>query len=584
MSQPHEEFTVEKGVLVDITLDFCDLEFSISAQCSATRDDGNECYNTFQTCPVPDDYTHTSGKLYRFTMAEGPRMPGVQAHRHLESIQPISGRIDIRRGLGGRDELQLRFTDERHDDVGVDPYVRRRKTIQGRFWQKLVARNRNYQGRQLLLREGYVKERGRITVSSMNVRRYVLKEIRFEGEGSVVVVARDLLSSLADVKIPAPSDARLAADITAGATSLTLETGHSLTGSSITLRLGDEIMAGSLSGDTVSSLTRGIAGTTAAAHSEDERVQEVKVWNSGGVDDVWSDILTLAGISSGLQDTSGAADVIEAWHPSVTFTSANPVYISKPTTAERLMADLMRQTGCMTWWDPVAQQVKLGTIHPRVPGQTGTTIQENADITIGSVRVLPLEDERITRLAIYYGVEDWSRDFGKQDEDKPAFTRIQVHVDVDAESAEEYGDERAEEIFAYFLGAHLVQEVKAMAFRNVARRRNTPRRIALEITDRKAVGLDLGDAVDLTTDEIVDTAGRPSLTECIVLAVRPPRDGGIDWGYEVEPTNLAGRWAFYQSNSITNTYATATDSEKLRAFYATSAGLMSDGTRGYGYP
>lgn len=558
--------SAQKVVLVDITLPFCDRVHSTSP-CTAARADGSECYNTFPTCQDRANYSTTTGRTYRFTMADGPLLRGVSALRMLMSHSAVAGKIDPRRGLGGRDSVVYKFHDEPHDDAGVDPYAANRNEVRGFFWLKFLARNRNYQGSTLIHREGYLEDDGTLDVDSMVSRRYIVEEITAGSRGSVSLRASDVLKALDTALIPEPSNARLAAALSAGASSATLQDGHSLSDGAVTIRIDDEIMTATLSGNSLSSMTRGVAGTSDENHSEDDRVQRVEVFSTGSIDDVWARILTLGGVEAGLHDTVGAAAEIDLWQSSFTWASGRAVYISKPTKATRLLADLMEQTACMTWWDPVAQRVRLRSSHPRSPGTLAATLTDDANVVARSVQVSYLEAQRITRLAIYYGIQDWSRPFDKQDEDTPAYTRIQEHIDADAESVSDYGDVRPREIYAYWLASDMVTEVQAMAFRVVSRARNAPRSVRLKITDRDAVGIDLGANVDVQVDELVDVTGASDMTQCIVLGIRPPASGGIEWEYTVEATELDDKWSFYAENSAP-VYSAATDAQRQYAHYA----------------
>ena len=61
--------------------------------------------------------------------------------------------------------------------------------------------------------------------------------------------------------------------ITAAATTLTLTSATNFDTGSITVKIGNEIITGSLSGTTLSSLSRGAGGSTAAAHSDGATIE-----------------------------------------------------------------------------------------------------------------------------------------------------------------------------------------------------------------------------------------------------------------------------------------------------------------------
>ena len=65
----------------------------------------------------------------------------------------------------------------------------------------------------------------------------------------------------------------LSTGIGADATSLTLASATNFPTGSITVKINNEIITGSLSGTTLSSLTRGVGGSTAASHSADDTIE-----------------------------------------------------------------------------------------------------------------------------------------------------------------------------------------------------------------------------------------------------------------------------------------------------------------------
>ncbi len=70
----------------------------------------------------------------------------------------------------------------------------------------------------------------------------------------------------------------LSATINDSATSLTLASNSGFGSGSITVKIGNEIITGSLSGTTLSSLTRGAGGSTASAHTASDKVELYEIF------------------------------------------------------------------------------------------------------------------------------------------------------------------------------------------------------------------------------------------------------------------------------------------------------------------
>lgn len=102
----------------------------------------------------------------------------------------------------------------------------------------------------------------------------------------------------------------LAADLTAGATSLTVEDGFAFPADNFLVSIDDEIIkVGSRSGDTFSGLSRAQEGTAAAAHDKGVKVENrftagTYMGLAGEIGDIVSDI---GDISSALDLINGGA-------------------------------------------------------------------------------------------------------------------------------------------------------------------------------------------------------------------------------------------------------------------------------------
>jgi len=105
--------------------------------------------------------------------------------------------------------LKVELYDEKDNDVAVDPYLSDRTSVQGTYWKKWLARNKNYKGRIIELWEGF----DGITEANF--------EMKFAGKvdnikikaGVATIEAVSLLRSLKDIKYPLKTDIKLTADV-----------------------------------------------------------------------------------------------------------------------------------------------------------------------------------------------------------------------------------------------------------------------------------------------------------------------------------------------------------------------------------
>jgi hypothetical protein len=162
--------------LVVITLDFCALTYGV-LPCTATGGPGEECYNTFPTCQDKQNYDRTT-KEYRFTSLDAPYIK--DARPYLDTIDWMQ--TEIKPGsltIIGRSTLTM--ADEPDTDIGIDPYVENRSSVQGTFWKKLLARNKNYSGRRVEIYKGYTVEGSSVFITADN-------EIFLTSDGEKLIV------------------------------------------------------------------------------------------------------------------------------------------------------------------------------------------------------------------------------------------------------------------------------------------------------------------------------------------------------------------------------------------------------------
>ena len=190
--------------VVAITLDTCKLTWGV-APCTAST--GSKCYNTYTTCDDKPNY-FKGGKDYFFTNAGANNFKIPDALPYITEISDLPTEIKENGTVTKR--LKVRFADEPElTDTVMDLYHADRATIQGTFWQKLVARNPNYKGRIIELYEGFDS----LVLTDFTLRFVGKIENITLGNGWCEIEAIDLLRSLDDIEFPVALNISLAEKI-----------------------------------------------------------------------------------------------------------------------------------------------------------------------------------------------------------------------------------------------------------------------------------------------------------------------------------------------------------------------------------
>lgn len=560
--------------VVELDLDTCSLTFG-TAPCTATLGVLGRCYNTRATCQDTANYTRTT-KTYRFCEPLENLPRGVDMIPSIKKIKTAPTKLTPGKGLGYRASVSIQIIDHPHHDRGIDPYVDTRThdpAALGSFWSKLLARNRHYNGRILRVRTGYITNP--FSWSNFETREYVIDKIDGpDWNGVVKITAKDILK-LADDKraqCPVASKGALTADITDTATSLSLTTGTGAEyGTSGYVRIGDEIIQYSgRTTDTLTGLTRGTWGTLADEHSTDDAVQLCKAWSAVNVRDIIDELLTTyAGIPSGYINATEWDQEETDWLTAYSLTAI----ISEPTGVNSLLGELTEQCQLMLWWDDRAQQIRLKAIVPP-KGNVPATINDNQHIIADSVDVTEETALRITQLWVYYDKADYT------DETKKNYKRLYIAADLDAEGADQYGDQRIEVIESRWFDENNAPAVLQTATRVFNSRVNPPKRVSFSLDAKDLSSYSVGDVLDIKTGSIVDYDGRAKTVRGI-LVEEVESEAGTRIDYEYLSGVGQGRFGFIGPNTL-STYSAESDANRAAyGFIGPNTGLMPDGEERY---
>lgn len=506
-----QEFGREHIWIIELDLDFCTLTHGTSP-CTATETGDAKCYNTLASCNDTANY-NAGTKTYKFCSPRSPHPIGLGTA--IPSIQDISitpSQLDIRGGLGARSNLTITFADHPSSDTAFteDKYTADRTYIasdRGTFWGKLRARNPYYEGRAIRVKSGYLSADGSYSAADFQTRYYVIDRIDVSG-GKATVKAKDPLNLASKAVAPAPTESTLNGAITAGATSITVQTGEgSLYSSGDYIRIGKEvILVDSVSTDTLT-VTRGQYNTTAEAHADDDSIQICLEYSGVRTDDVIYDLLVnYAGVDSSFCPTSAWADEVD------TYLAYNVnTLITEPTDVQKLLRELAESAPHFLFWDERDQDIKLRVL--KEPPATANCLTDDANFIGGSVQVHDMPEDRISTVIVYYGQVDPTQKLDEVRNYDIAYARI------DADSVSRYGSDKVKRIFSRWISSTGTSAAKTAAARIGRRFADVPRKAVFDL-DPKDSDRWAGDIVCLNHHSIAGFSGATQDTLFQITSVR----------------------------------------------------------------
>lgn len=604
--------------IVEIDQDFCTRVYG-NAPCTAALGvtGTRKCYNTRKTCQDPDNYLAESLTL-RFCKRGAaipdkfPSIPTVQSVSTLPTRLNIGANDRNTGPLGRRGSVTVRFDDAPYSDALTDKYLADRTfdpLEQGTFWSKFLARNPYYQGRELRVIEGYYGldtsqmawadtdlvwgslsmqwgDFAETTIQDARTRAYYIERITGpDARGRVEVLAKDILKAADDRRATAPkvSQGLLTAALTDSDTSTFAVAGgvlseYSATGG--TVRIGDECITYSSASESGGIITfditaRGTDGTEAQDHDEDDQVQECfRVTQLAPYLAIRDLLQDFAGVDPALIDSTAWQAENDTWLLGFELTAL----ITEPTGVNALIGEICEQVGVSVWWDERDQEIRFLAVRPplgNLPLITGDNILAD------SLQSTTREDERITQSWIYLG----QRDPTESVDERSNYRQIRIRVDADAESADQYGDQRIRRIFARWLQTEL--QATDISTRILSNYRDVPTILRFDL-DAKDSSLWTGDLLDIQFRTVTSDTGaaEPSIYQIISADEYDP---GHRVRYEAQIFRSAGlglRVGRYTGplDAIPQPpdYAAADQQTRdANGYYANNDGLIPDGLGGF---
>lgn len=568
--------------IVEIDMDFCALTFGI-APCTASGAAGSECYGTFKTCQDTANYDKSSLTL-RFSKNQKTGIKGQIVFPALQSVSTNAteislGSVDDRLGsLGKRARVNVNLKDFAWSDQKVDPYVSTRTYTpmeQGTFFGKMRARSPYYYGRALRVKNGYVGD----SLASMPTRHYIITEWQGpDAAGNVQITAQDPLK-LADADLaqcPTPSNGKLESDISTGLESFDLlpaSVGDEYDASGYAT-IGSEVVQFTRSGDTITLTERGVDGTDAESHSEDDTFQQAYRVEDAKIYDVARVLLRdYAGVDTDFIPYGDWQDEIDEWLASARLTRT----VTKPTAVKTLLSQIA-DLGIIFWWDEIGQEIKLRANRPVGLAETVTSLSDAVTVIEGTLQSEDLHKQRISQCWFYHGVISATGN----DTDPENYKRLYVAVDQDAQGANEYDQTRIKQIFMPWLGrSGVTATAVAVTHRMVNRYRDTPQQVTFTADIKDKDELEVAALIEMTTRVVQDETGASNATQMQVT-----KSEEVQPGHRIEITaqtyQFRGRYGFITENAR-NDYASSSASEQANGTYIVDEGTLvfGDGSGPY---
>jgi len=519
-------FVREPLQVVEIIQPLCSRTFG-AAPCLAT---GDRCWNTDATCKFISALDLTASVVMRFVMPAanrvlasgfqpGTAIPALLAVDTAPTVLNVGAGNDDLSPLGARAVAQVAIKDFPYNDVGFDPYLSTRSynpVQRGSFWTKWLARNPYHVGYTLNIYDGYFGD----DLSAMIKREYSIEKIDLT-RSSVRITAKDILRKITDTKVKAPalSGGVLASAIAIGDTSMTVA-GAVLADYPATgwVRIGSELIAytsRSLSGSNIlfTGLTRGALNTTAAAQSQNAKVQRVLAYIDTPFHDIIYDLLTVWGeIPAAYIDKAAWDAEFNEWRALYRFTG----YVTEPTDVDRLVGELSQQGLANIWWDERVQKIIFRAQRPNFAPRTLT---QEGDIIADSFTVTEVAKDRASQVYVYFNPRNPVLSLTE----KNSFANAEVFIDVDKER--QYGETKVKEIFCRWVPTNVIARTLGEAY--LRRFRDVRKQITFNLTAKDISQVWTGDVLQVRHFLLTDFTGAERVAPWLITSAETVEQGGV---------------------------------------------------------
>jgi hypothetical protein len=557
-------FAARPVEIVEIIQPLCSRTFGVSP-CNAT---GDACWNTDKTCKflsaldlsksltlrfVNDDVYEwqdnntnlltengntlvtESGDPFLIDYIYQPALaiPAMQNYQTAPTVLNVASGSRNKSPLGYRAVSNVRIKDFPWNDVGTDPYVSTRAYDPdqiGSFWSKWLARNPYHIGYTLNIYEGLIGE----PLSIMTQREYVIEKID-AGRNGVSITAKDILRKITDTNLTAPylSRGELASNITNVATAMTV-TGATLSDYPTAgyVRINSEVIQYAQRYETTGGniyfdgLTRGLAGTTAAAQSQNDRVQRVLYYNATPFHEILYDLLVnWGGIPTKYINFADWATAKTTYRPDYNFTA----WITDPDKIEELLAEVCLQAVSNLWWDERVQKILMEPVRPQ---PSPTLLTDDDAIVAGSFSIEEKPEERASQTHVYY----LQRTPIPSVTEKSNYSRVSVYIDV-LKQVQYGGEPQIRELFCRFISTQAIANSLAQTY--LDRFSDVRKEITFDLSAKDATNVWTGSVVQIRHYLDVDFTGAPRDGEWLITSAEVARNG-LTYRFTAEDNEKGG--------------------------------------------
>ena len=468
-------------------------------------------------------------------------IPALASYNTAPTVLNVASGSKDKSPLGYRAVCQVNIKDFPWNDVDVDPYVSTRSYVPdkiGSFWSKWLARNPFHVGYTINIYEGLIGQ----PLSAMTKREYVIEKID-RGKDGVSITSKDILRKVTDTNQTAPylSRGELTATLLVGGTSFTVA-GAVLSDYEAAgyVRINSEIISYTsvvLSGSNLvfSSLTRGVAGTTAAEHKANDRVQRVIYYNARPYNEILYDLfVNWGGISASYIDSVAWAAEKTTYRSSYNFTA----WIAEPTKIEDLAGEVCLQAIANVWWDERNQQIIMKAVKPE---PSPTLLTDEDAIVAGSFVIKEKPEERASQAHVYY----LQRTPVQSVTDKTNYTRVSVFIDVNKQ-IQYGGDPQIRELFCRFISTQAIANSLSQTY--LDRFSDVRREVQFDLSAKDAENIWTGSVVTIRHYLDVDFTGAPRNGEWLITSAEVARNG-LTYRFTAEDNEKGGTlWSWLNSS------------------------------------
>lgn len=557
-------FAARPVEIVEIIQPLCSRTFGVSP-CNAT---GDKCWNTDKTCKFlsaldlsetlalrfvnhdvyewQDNYINLLAEnndrltteanetfLIDYYYQPALAIPAMEGYQTAPTVLNVASGSRNKSPLGYRAVSNVRIKDFPWNDVGTDPYISTRSynpSQIGSFWTKWLARNPYHIGYTLNIYEGLIGQ----PLSLMTKREYVIEKID-SGRNGVSITAKDILRKITDTNLAAPylSRGELALAITNVATVMTVA-GTTLSDypDNGYVKINNEVIQYTQRYETTSGniyfegLTRGLAGTTAASHGQNDRVQRVIYYNAAPFQEILYDLLVVwGGIPERYIDLANWNSEKTTYRPDYNFTA----WITEPTKIDDLLGEVCLQSVSNLWWDERVQEIILRPVRPE---PTPVMLTEDDAIVAGSFTIEEKPEERASQTHVYYS----QRSPIASVTEKANYSRVSVFIDV-LKQIQYGGEPQIRELFCRFISTQAIANTLAQTY--LDRFSDVRKEISFDLSAKDATNIWTGSVVAIRHYLDVDFTGAARDGEWLITSAEVSRNG-LTYRFTAEDNEKGG--------------------------------------------